>query len=420
MRHQTCSEKVDVWSYAVVLWELLLCEAPFMVKFENNKLIFGVGSGTLRLHIPRSIPNGLKLLLQQCLNYKPRNRPSFNQIIKHLDVSLENDSEILKNDLLYLKLQNDEWKVDVRNHYENVAKEIERDHQLQQHNDYDLVQRREEELQHAANIREYYEERLQKANNLYFELSAVLLQLEQREEAIVKKEDLLNIKIGGKNRIVKSLIKREFQQKAKSYSNKVLNKLNIGNQKNKPVVAQQVVCNMEPLCENIPNVNNNNKTTTTISTSNEAPMSYEKVMKVEADKSEKFIKYEKKTLYSTRRCYKRKKKSPLFIRRRTTTNDNDDQGFQADTEEDDNNKHQPNYHKRYNLDKIINDEKHRRKHNRRFINSSGVTEHDDYDIDRDNIEDVVYKKKVLPDDRVEEETLKVEGYESECFESSRV
>jgi hypothetical protein len=44
----------------------------------------------------------------------------------------------LKNELLYLKLQNDDWKVGVRNHYENVSKEIERDHQLQQHNVYDL------------------------------------------------------------------------------------------------------------------------------------------------------------------------------------------------------------------------------------------------------------------------------------------
>lgn len=29
IRNELCSEKIDVWSYGVVLWELLTCEVPY-------------------------------------------------------------------------------------------------------------------------------------------------------------------------------------------------------------------------------------------------------------------------------------------------------------------------------------------------------------------------------------------------------
>ncbi len=32
IRHEPCSEKVDVWSYGVLLWELLMQERPYNVR----------------------------------------------------------------------------------------------------------------------------------------------------------------------------------------------------------------------------------------------------------------------------------------------------------------------------------------------------------------------------------------------------
>lgn len=39
-------------------------------------------------------------------------------------------------------------------------------------------------LRHALDIREHYERKLERANNLYMELSAVMLQLELKEKEL--------------------------------------------------------------------------------------------------------------------------------------------------------------------------------------------------------------------------------------------
>ena len=50
----------------------------------------------------------------------------------------------------------------------------------------DLVKKRREELRHAQDVREHYERKLARANNLYMELSTVMLQLESRERDLLK------------------------------------------------------------------------------------------------------------------------------------------------------------------------------------------------------------------------------------------
>ena len=49
-----------------------------------------------------------------------------------------------------------------------------------------LIKKRKAELKHAQDVRELYERKLERTNNLYLELSAVLLQLEQREQELAK------------------------------------------------------------------------------------------------------------------------------------------------------------------------------------------------------------------------------------------
>lgn len=50
----------------------------------------------------------------------------------------------------------------------------------------DLIRKRENELKHAQDVREHYERKLERANQLYLELSAVLMHLDQREKELLK------------------------------------------------------------------------------------------------------------------------------------------------------------------------------------------------------------------------------------------
>lgn len=74
------------------------------------------------------------------------------------------------------------WKVEIREH----MKKIQSDNSTSPRFEADLIRRREDELRHAQDIREHYERKLERTNNLYMELSAVLLQLEQREKDVMK------------------------------------------------------------------------------------------------------------------------------------------------------------------------------------------------------------------------------------------
>lgn len=176
IRNEPCSEKVDVWSFGVVLWELLTCEMPYS-DVDSSAIIWGVGSNSLHLPIPQTCPDGFKLLVKQCLSAKPRNRPSFRHILMHLDIAA---IEVLTIPCdKYFKTQA-VWRHEVRAHMERVSK----DRASIQQGSEELVRKRREELKHAQDIRQHYERKLERANNLYLELSTCLLQLEQQQREL--------------------------------------------------------------------------------------------------------------------------------------------------------------------------------------------------------------------------------------------
>uniref|UniRef100_A0A7N6F5N2 Mitogen-activated protein kinase kinase kinase 12 n=1 Tax=Anabas testudineus TaxID=64144 RepID=A0A7N6F5N2_ANATE len=188
IRNEPVSEKVDIWSFGVVLWEMLTGEIPYK-DVDSSAIIWGVGNNSLQLPIPESCPDGFKILLRQCWNCKPRNRPSFRQILLHLDIA---SADVLSTPQeTYFKSQV-RWFTEMCSH-QKIKSEGTCLHRL----DEELINRRREELRHALDIREHYERKLERANNLYMELSAVMLQLELKEKELQRREQSLDKKYPG-------------------------------------------------------------------------------------------------------------------------------------------------------------------------------------------------------------------------------
>uniref|UniRef100_A0A3P9MHC5 Mitogen-activated protein kinase kinase kinase 12 n=1 Tax=Oryzias latipes TaxID=8090 RepID=A0A3P9MHC5_ORYLA len=222
IRNEPVSEKVDIWSFGVVLWEMLTGEVPYK-DVDSSAIIWGVGNNSLQLPVPDSCPDSFKLLLRQCWNCKPRNRPSFRQILLHLDIA---SADILSTPQESYFQSQVEWRDEVRHHFEKIKSEGTCLHRL----DEELIKRRREELRHALDIREHYERKLERANNLYMELNAIMLQLEIKEKELLKREQSLDKKYPGcfkhhssrqsasSNSMEKLMKKRSIPQKLPSHS----------------------------------------------------------------------------------------------------------------------------------------------------------------------------------------------------------
>lgn len=70
----------DMWSFAVILWELSTRQVPF-AGLSPIEIGMKVGLEDLRLTIPPGISNYMARLTRICMNEEPGKRPSFDQII---------------------------------------------------------------------------------------------------------------------------------------------------------------------------------------------------------------------------------------------------------------------------------------------------------------------------------------------------
>ncbi|XP_055870107.1 mitogen-activated protein kinase kinase kinase 12-like isoform X3 [Biomphalaria glabrata] len=201
IRNEMCSEKVDIWSYGVVLWELLTAEVPYK-DVDSSAIIWGVGSNSLHLPVPGTCPEGFKLLMRQCWSAKPRNRPSFRQILMHLEIA---SAELLRFSREDFSESQEIWRKEIRENFQKMKAEGSNLPQLEE----ELIKRRKEELRHAQDVREHYERKLERANNLYMELTACMLQLEKRERELIKREQQLTLYNKRRKSIVRPIIKAQ-------------------------------------------------------------------------------------------------------------------------------------------------------------------------------------------------------------------
>ncbi|KAL3616723.1 hypothetical protein CASFOL_039117 [Castilleja foliolosa] len=77
------SEKVDVFSFGIVLWEILTGEEPY-ANMHYGAIIGGIVNNTLRPLVPSFCDPEWRLLMEQCWAPDPLARPSFTEIAGRL------------------------------------------------------------------------------------------------------------------------------------------------------------------------------------------------------------------------------------------------------------------------------------------------------------------------------------------------
>ena len=79
--NQSYDERVDVYSFGIVLWQLVTEQEPYPEIESMADLLDIVVSKNIRPKIPKTCPSKLKRLIEVCWQAAPSTRPSFQQII---------------------------------------------------------------------------------------------------------------------------------------------------------------------------------------------------------------------------------------------------------------------------------------------------------------------------------------------------
>ncbi|KAJ7988752.1 hypothetical protein DPEC_G00312480 [Dallia pectoralis] len=152
IRSSTFSKGSDVWSYGVLLWELLTGEVPFR-GIDCLAVAYGVAMNKLALPIPSTCPEHFARLMEDCWSPDPHMRPLFTSILDQLTAIEE--SGFFEMPVESFHSLQDDWKVEIQEMFDQLRvkeKELRSWEEelsraaLQQKSQEEALRRREQEL----------------------------------------------------------------------------------------------------------------------------------------------------------------------------------------------------------------------------------------------------------------------------------
>ncbi|XP_017782387.1 PREDICTED: mitogen-activated protein kinase kinase kinase 11-like isoform X2 [Nicrophorus vespilloides] len=193
IRNSTFSKASDVWSYGVLLWELLTGETPYK-GIDTLAVAYGVAANKLTLPIPSTCPQPWRELMEACWESDPHRRPYFVDILGKLDSIVHSSFTQTPHESFHT--MQDNWRQEI----EEVLLELRRKEKE--------LRNREEDLNRAQLQQRMHEEQLRQREQ---ELQAREIDLLERElHFMIKLQTPTPIKRKGKfKRSRLKLLKKE-------------------------------------------------------------------------------------------------------------------------------------------------------------------------------------------------------------------